>query len=152
MAKLMILIALLVLAASMAEASIYRTTTVTTYETMDDNDQMPRKCFQEMKQARMDSCREFMRSGRTMMLRTIPRDEKQEQQQPPRECCSNLSDMSQDCRCPILEKMMKDMQQWSDGEQGRRQKEEMATRAERLPEMCGLRPQRCHIRQQPSFF
>lgn len=153
MAKLMILIALLILAASMAEASIYRTTTVTTYETMDENDnQMPRKCRQEMMQTRMDSCREFMRSGRTAMLRTIlQEDEEQEDQQPPQECCSNLSNVSRECRCPILQKMMQDMQQSRPGEQGQQQ-QKMVSRAERLPEMCGLRPQRCHIRPQPSFF
>ncbi|KAH7675674.1 Bifunctional inhibitor/lipid-transfer protein/seed storage 2S albumin protein [Dioscorea alata] len=151
MAKLMILIALLILAASMAEASIYRTTTVTTYETMDENDQMSRKCQQEMMQTRMDSCREFMRSGRMAMLRTILRDEEQEHQQPPQECCSNLSNLSRDCRCPILQKVMQEMQQSSPGEQGQQQ-QEMVARAERLPEMCGLRPQRCQMRQQPSFF
>ncbi|XP_026409851.1 2S sulfur-rich seed storage protein 1-like [Papaver somniferum] len=61
------------------------------------------------------------------------------------QCCREMRDVTESCRCEAVNMMMQDMMQREEY-QGQDMQEMMRT-AKRLPSMCNMKPQYCEIRR-----
>ncbi|KAM7498839.1 hypothetical protein LguiA_023253 [Lonicera macranthoides] len=149
MAKLAIVAALLI--GLVAVASAY-TTTITTTVVEEDNPRgggsQQRRCeeqFQEQQQLR--HCQMYLRQqcgqgeDDISSLRMVVNPQ---QQQHRRECCKQLENIDNQCRCESIRQMMRQQQQ--EGQMGGQEMEKMAQMAMNLPRMCNMEPQQCQIR------
>ncbi|OVA10921.1 Bifunctional inhibitor/plant lipid transfer protein/seed storage helical domain [Macleaya cordata] len=135
MARFTIIAALLVALLAVAEASIYRTT-ITTTEIENDSTQSE-KCRREMQGMQMNECERYLEQSRRGLIMINPT------RQVPEECCREMREVSEECRCEAVKQMMHHMQQG--GEYKGQEMREMMQTAKQLPSMCGMRPQHCEI-------
>ncbi|KAF9597526.1 hypothetical protein IFM89_019440 [Coptis chinensis] len=140
MASLRIVSAVLLVLLALAEASVHRT--IVTLAEVDDeaNTYQSERCHRQLSQMRMDSCRQYLQPY-MILRRGGGRVHSGRMQQ----CCQELEEVNQECRCEALRQMMQRMEGRYEGEQ---QMEETVRRAQRLPNMCGMEPQYCKIPQR----
>nr|AAB50873.1 7.8503 kda napin-like protein large chain {fragment ML} [Momordica charantia=bitter melons, seeds, Peptide, 66 aa] [Momordica charantia] len=62
-----------------------------------------------------------------------------ERQQGLEECCRQLRNVEEQCRCDALQEIAREVQRQERGQEG----SQMLQKARMLPAMCGVRPQRC---------
>ncbi|XP_058072669.1 2S seed storage albumin protein-like [Magnolia sinica] len=140
--KFVALATLLVLV-SMAHAAIYRTTITETVINEESQSQQQR-CQQEVQRKPLDSCRTYLQygqGGRLLMVGTA-----RNQGQVPQECCQQMRNVREECRCEALRQMVREQQQQpGQGEFQGEEQEEIQQRAENIPDQCKLRPQSCQI-------
>ncbi|KAL6976272.1 hypothetical protein U1Q18_025059 [Sarracenia purpurea var. burkii] len=159
MARFTILAAALVvilLALTEAAAASLRTTITTTVVEEDNPRGSQDRCRQQMQrqqelrhcQGRTEGCgggpppEMYLSEGRRseIVMTTGQNPQRQEHLQ---QCCQQLENMDEQCRCEAI-KMMVRRQQQEEGE--REEMREMMQEAEKLPSMCNLSPRRCQIR------
>ncbi|KAK2984810.1 hypothetical protein RJ640_004635 [Escallonia rubra] len=150
MAKLTILAAALLALLALAEASTYRTTiTTTTIEEENPrgsgSQERCRRQFQQQQQLR--HCQMYTRQGRQYdaeLALAMVDGVNPQQQQHLRECCQQLRNVDEQCRCQAIREMVR-QQQMGGGSQQEEMKE-MAQKAQYLPRKCNMEPQQCQIR------
>lgn len=141
MAKLTILAAALVALLALAQAT---RTTITTTVVEEENPGQQQRCRQQIQ--REDNLRDCQRYLQQQARRydvamiTNPNPQQQQQQQL-QQCCQQLENLDDQCRCEGVREAVR--------QQGRMQREEMGEmmqEAENLPSRCNLSPHRCQIR------
>ncbi|KAK3021277.1 hypothetical protein RJ639_047268 [Escallonia herrerae] len=150
MAKLTILAAALLALLALAEASTYRTTiTTTTIEEENPHHggsrQRCREQFQQQQQLR--HCQMYMRQGSPYdagLALAMVTGVNPQQQQHLRECCQQLRNIDEQCRCEAIRQMVRQQQMGGGSQQ--EQIQEMAQKAQYLPRRCNMEPQQCQIR------
>ncbi|KAM7254770.1 hypothetical protein ACFE04_020011 [Oxalis oulophora] len=130
-----------VLAISFALLFLVATATVTITTVEIDEANPSRSCQQQIKGRPLTSCEEFLkecsRSPRMMMLESESRCSQQKQ-----DCCDEMKEMDEQCRCQGIKKMMQRQQ----GQMGQQQMEKMTEKAMDLPRMCRMGPGSCEMR------
>ncbi|KAL5548261.1 hypothetical protein UlMin_003493 [Ulmus minor] len=128
MAKLATAAALLATLLFIAHASAFRTT-ITTVIT--DNDRHDR---------RESECREqIMRQDLSPCMRYVKEQMNEHRSRNLEQCCEQMRDMEENCRCVGLQREMMQQSQQLSGQEMRRMRE----KAERLPSKCNMGPQSC---------
>uniref|UniRef100_A0A6J1DLN6 2S albumin-like n=1 Tax=Momordica charantia TaxID=3673 RepID=A0A6J1DLN6_MOMCH len=138
MARLSTTVALLVVALLIVDAYAYRTT-VTTVELDEDNEGRQERCQHIRPREQLHSCENFLRqSGGYLQMKGVEENQ-WERQQGLEECCRQLRNVEEHCRCDALEVVAREAQRQAHGQEGT----QMLHKARILPSMCQLRPQRC---------
>ncbi|XP_073047260.1 2S seed storage albumin protein-like [Primulina eburnea] len=143
--------ALLVAMVSLAAANTYTTTVSTT--TIDDEDNRGRQqeCQQQVQGRQFRSCQRYFQQGREggrfdsvdgELLLALNRGK---QSGSLKECCNELRNVNEECRCEAIRQVVKEQQQGGPGYQGE-EIQEVYERARELPRRCQFtRPQQCQL-------
>ncbi|KAF4347552.1 2S seed storage albumin protein-like [Cannabis sativa] len=147
MAKLSSTAALLAALLLVAHAVAFRTT-ITTVESADDEDNyyyggssVP-ECRRQVQRQALSQCRMFMREK--MMHGGGRFDEIDNYNQHFEQCCNQLRNINERCRCPALKMEIDQQRQMRRSQPGEMRK--MMEVAQDLPSMCRMAPQSCHFR------
>ncbi|KAK3024300.1 hypothetical protein RJ639_043162 [Escallonia herrerae] len=149
MAKLTILAAALLALLALAEASTYRTTiTTTTIEEENPRGGGSQRCREQFhQQQQLRHCQMYMRQGSQydaeLALAMVDGVNPQRQQHLT-ECCRQLRNIDEQCRCQAIREMVRQQQMGGGSQQEEMQ--EMAQKAQYLPRRCNMEPQQCQIR------
>uniref|UniRef100_A0A5B7BE13 Putative Protease inhibitor/seed storage/LTP family n=1 Tax=Davidia involucrata TaxID=16924 RepID=A0A5B7BE13_DAVIN len=139
--RLTLLAATFAVLLAFATASIYRTT-ITTVEIDEENPSQAQRCRQQIQRQRLNECQEYLsQSIRSIMLPTEMGRSRGQQLQ---ECCQQLEEVEEQCRCEAVRRAVQQQQQQEEL-QGQ-QRREMLQSAQHLTSSCRLQPQRCDIR------
>ncbi|KAI3904820.1 hypothetical protein MKW92_041047 [Papaver armeniacum] len=98
------------------------------------------RCQREMQGMHMNRCQQYLQQSTQGLLMVTTNPSGQMKQQ----CCREMRDVSENCRCEAVNMMMHDMMRRGEY-QGQEMREMMQT-ATQLPSMCNMRPQYCEIR------
>ncbi|XP_047331371.1 2S seed storage albumin protein-like [Impatiens glandulifera] len=158
MAKLTIL-ALLALFAIAHLATAFRTT-VTVVEEEDFNPARPQQRCQEQiqRQQQLRHCQMYLKekSGRRSSVLEMSTDNNDDQDQYLDQCCQQLRNLNEQCRCKGLQEAVRQQQQQTrGGERGQTeqsQKQRIVDEAERLPSRCEVSPRSCTFERSPRWF
>ncbi|XP_022942593.1 2S albumin [Cucurbita moschata] len=139
MARLTSIIALFAVALLVADAYAYRTT-ITTVEVEENRRGGEERCRQMSAREELRSCEQYLRqqSREVLQMRGIENPWRREGRSFD-ECCRELRNVDEECRCDMLEEIAREEQRQARGQEGR----QMLQKARNLPSMCGIRPQRC---------
>ncbi|MCL7030583.1 hypothetical protein MKW94_011658 [Papaver nudicaule] len=98
------------------------------------------RCQGEMQRMHMNMCQQYLQQSTQglVMVTTNPTGQMK------RQCCREMGEVSENCRCEAVNMMIHDMMQRGEY-QGQEMREMMQT-ARQLPSMCNMRPQYCEIR------
>ncbi|KAK9084890.1 hypothetical protein Sjap_025301 [Stephania japonica] len=137
MARLTLLASALLVFLVVAEASIYRTSTITT-EVSQGSGRMPEQCSREIMQVNLRDCENYIRQVSQSLGSVMAVNQRE---QVPPQCCGQLRLMSTQCRCPAAfqaadQAMGTSYSRESYSERGYRI-------AGELPMRCALEPQYC---------
>ncbi|XP_073017314.1 2S seed storage albumin protein-like [Primulina eburnea] len=142
---------LLVAMQSLATANTY-TTTITT--TIDDETNRPghQQCQQQLQGHRFRSCQRYLQQGRGGGLYDdsedsdlVPALNRPEQRESLMQCCEELRNVNEQCRCEAIKQALREQQQEGGGYQGE-EFQKVYERARDLPRMCQMRrPQQCQL-------
>ncbi|KAF9615058.1 hypothetical protein IFM89_021629 [Coptis chinensis] len=135
MARFAVVGAVFVVLLALAEARMFETI-VSTTEVDEPSSYQSERCRQQG-QMMMHSCRQYLQP--TM---TRPSFRGQMQQ-----CCEELEEVNPECRCEAIRQTVQSMRGYQGGEQ---MQEMMMRKAQQLPQMCGVEPQYCKIRQESA--
>ncbi|XP_038904176.1 2S albumin-like [Benincasa hispida] len=137
MTKLTCIFAFLAVALLVADA---HRTTITTVEVDEDNQGRMERCRQMRAREEIGSCAQYLsQQSRYLQMRGIDNQRRREGQAF-EECCSELRNVDEECRCELLEEIAREEQRRARG-----QGTQMMQRARNLPSMCGIRPQQCYF-------
>lgn len=141
MARLTSIIAFFAVALLVADAYAHRTT-ITTVEVDDDNQRQQERCRQMRAHEEIGSCAQYLsqQSRYVLQMRGIDNQRRREGHAF-EECCNELRNVDEECRCELLEEIAMEEQRRARGQEGR----QMLQRARNLPSMCGMRPQQCYF-------
>ncbi|KAL7137374.1 hypothetical protein ABFS83_10G087300 [Erythranthe nasuta] len=140
--------ALLVALVALASATTYTTTVTTT--TIDDeaNRGQQQQCLQQIQGRRFQSCQRYLsQRGQYEEEEAIEMTtgNPQQQSQYLRDCCQQLQNVNQQCRCEAIKQAVKEIQQQG-GQYQTRQSEQVYQKARSLPRQCNFRsPQQCQF-------
>ncbi|XP_047335981.1 2S seed storage albumin protein-like [Impatiens glandulifera] len=160
MAKLTIL-ALLALFALAHVATAFRTTVTVIEEEEDFNPARPQQRCQEQiqRQQQLRHCQMHLKekSRRQSSVLTMSTDDNNEdEEQYLDQCCQQLRNLDEQCRCKGLQEAVRQQQkQTRGGERGQteqRQKQRIIEEAERLPSRCDVSPRSCTFERSPRWF
>ncbi|KAI3981109.1 hypothetical protein MKX01_032249 [Papaver californicum] len=101
--------------------------------------QQSERCQREMQGMRMNMCQQYLQQSTQglMMVTSNPTGQMKQQ------CCKEMGEVSENCRCEAVNMMMQDMMQR--GEIQGQEMQEMMRTARQLPSMCNMKPQYCEI-------
>ncbi|XP_022154961.1 2S albumin-like [Momordica charantia] len=136
MSKLSSIVALFAVVLLVADAYAYRTT-VTTVEVDEDNQGRQERCRHIRPREQLRNCENFLRQqggGRREIM-----ENQWGREQGLEECCRQLRNVEEHCRCDALEEVAREVQSQQHGQQG----SHILQQARILPSMCQLHPQRC---------
>ncbi|KAJ9182730.1 hypothetical protein P3X46_006690 [Hevea brasiliensis] len=135
-----------VLLVIIVNASAYRTI-ITTVE-IDEPKPRTRtqSCRQEVEEKDLSSCVDYIGQSRKSPVLALQGVENQ-QEQVPRQCCSQVKQLRDDCQCEGITSVLK--QQLEREEVGREEYKQAVQRANNIASSCGL-SQRCQI-QEPWY-
>ncbi|KAI3471819.1 hypothetical protein Pfo_028472 [Paulownia fortunei] len=154
--KVALAVALLVVLVALARATTYTTTVTTTAVDDEANPGQYQECRQQLQGRRFRSCQRYLsqRSGpyngeeeeeEILEMSTGNPGQQEQQQQYLRECCQQLKDVNEECRCEAIKHAVRQLQQ--EGGRGQtEQSQQVYQRASSLPRKCNMRPQQCQIR------
>ncbi|CAK9176272.1 unnamed protein product, partial [Ilex paraguariensis] len=128
------------LLALFALAMASRTTIITTV-VEEENPRESQKCREQIqRQQQLPHCQAYLSQRSPYELALNPQ-EQEEQEQYLRQCCQQLENIDEECRCRAVREAVRQSQQGG----GRQAEEtrEMAQRARDLPRRCNLEPQQC---------
>ncbi|KAI3920600.1 hypothetical protein MKW98_020501 [Papaver atlanticum] len=97
------------------------------------------RCQREMQGMRMNMCQKYLQQSTQGLMMVTSNPTRQMKQQ----CCREMGEVSENCRCKAVNMMMHDMMQ--KGEYQGQDMQEMMRTARQLPAMCNMRPQYCEI-------
>ncbi|XP_047335979.1 2S seed storage albumin protein-like [Impatiens glandulifera] len=161
MAKLTIF-ALLALFALAHVATAFRTIVTVIEEEEDFNPARPQQRCQEQiqRQQQLRHCQMHLkeksrRQSSVLEMSTDNNDDDQEQYLD--QCCQQLRNIDEQCRCKGLQEAVRQQQQQQTrgGERGQteqRQKQRIIEEAERLPSRCDVSPRSCTFERSPRWF
>ncbi|XP_073042172.1 2S seed storage albumin protein-like [Primulina eburnea] len=142
--------ALLVAMLSLATANTY-TTTFTTTIVDETNPGQHQQCRQQLQGRRFRSCQRYLQQGREGGRYDDSEDEDLptlnpgEQSESLRQCCNDLRNVNEQCRCEAIRQAVREQQQEGGGYQGEGF-QQVYERARNLPRRCHLdRPQQCQL-------
>ena len=141
MAKLTILAASLVALLALASVSAHRTTITTTVVEEEENPRQQQCREQIQRQQNLRHCQMYLAQRRDQYEVAMVTDQNPQQQQHLRECCQQLQQIDEECRCEGVRMAVRQ-------QQGQREREEMGQvmqMAQDLPSKCNLSPRRCRI-------
>ncbi|KAI4388173.1 hypothetical protein MLD38_000528 [Melastoma candidum] len=139
MARLKLLLAFLVLVVVVTEAVSAHRTTVTAV-VVDDDENPVTICREQVRVRSLLHCRRYLSPGRQILEMRGGMEEPERRQQQLQGCCRQLRQMEEQCRCEGIRKVVKEQSQ-REKLQGRELRE-LVQRAEDLPSMCRVPPQR----------
>ncbi|KAL0338635.1 UNVERIFIED_CONTAM: 2S albumin [Sesamum angustifolium] len=149
MSKKLALAALLLVAmVALASATTY-TTTVTTTAIDDEANQQSQQCRRELQGRQFRSCQMYLSQGRSpyggddAVLEMSTGNQQSEQSL--RECCQQLRNVDERCRCEAIRHAVRQQQQ-EGGSYQEGQSQQVYQRARDLPRRCNMRPQQCQFR------
>nr|ARD06057.1 PawS-like protein 1a [Buphthalmum salicifolium] len=152
-----------------AEVSAYRTTIITTTTTIEDNgfppyvDGLPtelednskgsqERCRNQIQDQQLNHCHLHLTQGPSfedsMLLRMAVENPTQQDQHHLQQCCDQLKQVNEQCRCEAIKKVVQkaQMQQLQGGQQQQQQVQHMLKKAQMLPNQCNLQLiQQCPI-------
>ncbi|XP_011650534.1 2S albumin [Cucumis sativus] len=139
MARLTSIIALLALALVIADA---HRTTITTVEVDEENPGRMERCRQMRAREEIGSCGQYLsqQSRYVLQMRGID-NQRRRGGQLFDECCSELTNVEEECRCELLQEIAMEEQRRARGQE----RTQMLQTAKNLPSMCGMRPQQCYF-------
>ncbi|KAL8039724.1 hypothetical protein ABFX02_10G054700 [Erythranthe guttata] len=146
--KVVLTAALLVAMVTLASATSYTTTVTTT--TIDDeaNRGEQQQCRQQIQGRRFQSCQRYLsQRGQIEEEEAIEMTtgNPQQQSQYLRDCCQQLQNVNQQCRCEAIKQAVKEIQQQG-GQYQTGQSEQVYQKARSLPRQCNFRsPQQCQF-------
>ncbi|XP_047320784.1 2S seed storage albumin protein-like [Impatiens glandulifera] len=160
MAKLTIF-ALLALFALAHVATAFRTTVTVVEEEEDFNPARPQQRCQEQiqRQQQLRHCQmhlkeKFRRQSSVLAMSTDDNNEDEDQYLD--QCCQQLRNLNEQCRCKGLQEAVRQQQQQTRGEERgqteQRQKKKIVEEAERLPSRCDVSPRSCTFERSPRWF
>ncbi|GFQ06842.1 hypothetical protein PHJA_002828200 [Phtheirospermum japonicum] len=127
---------------AMATATSYTTTVTTTTFEDEANPGQQQQCQRQLKGRYFRSCQRYLsqKSGSYSDDEEVIENPGQ-QQHHLEECCQQLKNVNEQCRCEAIKSAMKQMQQ-----QMGQTTPQVYERATEIPRMCHMRPQQCQIR------
>ncbi|KAL8039727.1 hypothetical protein ABFX02_10G055000 [Erythranthe guttata] len=148
--KVALAAALLVAMVTLASATSYTTTVTTT--TIDDeaNRGEQQQCRQQIQGRRFQSCQRYLSQrgqygGDEEEVIEMTTGNPQQQSQYLRDCCQQLQNVNQQCRCEAIKQAVKEIQQQG-GQYQTGQSEQVYQKARSLPRQCNFRsPQQCQF-------
>ncbi|KZV34983.1 2S albumin precursor [Dorcoceras hygrometricum] len=152
MAKNLALTAALVVAMlSLAAANTYTTTITTTIDDIDNPGQQ-QQCQRQLQGRRFQSCQRYLQQGRQGGRDdsedgelVLPAESRGEQSESLRQCCDELRQVNERCRCEAIKQAVREQQQEGGGYRGQ-EFEEVYDRARNLPQRCQMRhPRQCQL-------
>ncbi|KAK6139967.1 hypothetical protein DH2020_026280 [Rehmannia glutinosa] len=148
--KITLAAALLVALVAVATATTYTTTVTTTTFDEEGNPGQQQQCQRQLQGRQFRSCQRYL-SQRS------PYNEEDEvlemstgnpgQQMHLSQCCQQLKNVNEQCRCEAIRHAVRQLQQGGQEEMGQSQ---VYQRATELPRKCNMRPQQCQIRLRPG--
>ncbi|KAL2250781.1 2S albumin [Sesamum indicum] len=146
--KLALAAVLLVAMVALASATTY-TTTVTTTAIDDEANQQSQQCRQQLQGRQFRSCQRYLSQGRSPyggeedeVLEMSTGNQQSEQSL--RDCCQQLRNVDERCRCEAIRQAVRQQQQEGGYQEG--QSQQVYQRARDLPRRCNMRPQQCQFR------
>ncbi|XP_073148342.1 2S seed storage albumin protein-like [Henckelia pumila] len=152
MAKNLALAAALLVAAMLtlqaATANTY-TTTITTTVVDETNPGQHEQCRQQLQGRKFQSCQRYLQQGRQSEFEyeelINPRGGGGEQSGDLRQCCNEIRNVNEQCRCEAIRQAVREQQQEGGGYQGEGF-QKVYERARNLPRRCQFtRPQQCQL-------
>ncbi|CAN6464219.1 unnamed protein product [Victoria cruziana] len=135
------------LLAAVAAASIHRTTEAVTVDDdmVEYGREWPGSLMCRMEQMDLDDCKSYVEEGRegvpVLGLRSGGSSRR-----PPRQCCHQLKETRQECRCEAIRQLVAGSSRKGDEDLEERVDDEpMMKRAEDLPKDCGLSRHHCSV-------
>ncbi|KAK2984804.1 hypothetical protein RJ640_004629 [Escallonia rubra] len=122
MAKLAILAAALVALLALAEASTITTTMTTTTIEEENPSGSRQRCQEQIQRQQLRSCQRYLTQGRPydeLGMRMVVNP----QQQSLRQCCQQLENVDEQCRCEAIRQVVRQQQQQGTEMQGERMQE-----------------------------
>ncbi|CAA0837839.1 2S seed storage protein 3 [Striga hermonthica] len=146
--KIALTAALLAALVALAAATTYTTTvTTTTFADEAANPGQQQQCQSQIQGRQFRSCQRYLsqRSGSysddEAMIEMNPGQQGQESL---RECCQQLQNVNEQCRCEAIRHAVRQLQQ-KEGQQ-MSQSQQVYQKATELPRRCNMKPQQCQIR------
>ncbi|KAL3642684.1 hypothetical protein CASFOL_013499 [Castilleja foliolosa] len=151
--KLTFAAALLVALVTVATASRYTTTvTTTTFEDEANPGQQQQQCQRQLQGRQFQSCQRYL-SHRSSNeeddeVLEMSTDNPGQRQQRLQQCCDQLRNVNEQCRCEAIKHTVRQLQQQQqqEGQQQTGQSQKVYARATELPRRCNFRQQQCQIK------
>ncbi|GFP96531.1 hypothetical protein PHJA_001797200 [Phtheirospermum japonicum] len=144
--KINLAAALLVALVAVATATSYTTTVTTTTFEDEANQGQQQQCQRQLQGRRFRSCQRYLsQRGRPYTEEEEVIENPGQQQQQLQECCQQLRNVNEQCRCEAIKHAVRQLQQ-QEGQQQTGQSQQVYQRATDLPRKCNMRPQQCQIR------
>ncbi|GER29062.1 2S albumin [Striga asiatica] len=145
--KIALTAALLAALVTLSAATTYTTTvTTTTFADEAENPGQQEQCQRQIQGRQFRSCQRYLsqrskyNSDDEAMIEMNPGQQGQESL---RECCQQLHNVNEQCRCEAIRHAVRQLQQQEGQQMGQSQVYQKATE---LPRRCNMRPQQCQIR------
>ncbi|CAK9147173.1 unnamed protein product [Ilex paraguariensis] len=143
MAKLAFLGAFLLALLFLATAS---RTTITTTVVEEGNPRESQECREQIqREQQLPHCQRYLSQRSPYELVLNPR-EQEEQEQHLRQCCQQLQNIDEECRCEAVNEAVRQRQRQQEGGRQAEERRQVEQRAQDLPRRCNLEPQQCQIR------
>ncbi|KAL3642685.1 hypothetical protein CASFOL_013500 [Castilleja foliolosa] len=143
--KLTLAAALLValVAVATATATSYTTTvTPTTFEDEANPGQQQQQCQRQLQGRQFGSCQRYLSQRRS----AYPEEEEVIERQQLQQCCDQLRNVNDQCRCEAIKRALRQLQQQEGQQQTGQQSQQIYSMATNLPNRCNMRPRQCRIR------
>ncbi|KAL3631932.1 hypothetical protein CASFOL_024916 [Castilleja foliolosa] len=147
--KLTFSVALLVALISLATATSYTTTVTTTTFEDEANPGQQQQCQRQLQGRQFRSCQRYLSHRSSNEVLEMSTENPGQRQQRLQECCDQLRNVNEQCRCEAIRHAVRQLQQQQQEGQGQQQtgqSQKVYTRATELPSRCNIRPQQCQIR------
>ncbi|KAL6559195.1 hypothetical protein OROHE_006564 [Orobanche hederae] len=141
--------ALLAALVAMATATTYTTTVTTTTFEDEGNPGQQQQCQRQLQGRQFRSCQRYLSSQKSgsyteedeVVLEMMGSGNPGQRQQSLKECCQQLKNVDEQCRCEAIRCTVRQMQQKQIGES-----QQVYQKAMELPRKCNMSPQHCPIK------
>ncbi|KAL6507730.1 hypothetical protein OROGR_023925 [Orobanche gracilis] len=145
--------ALLVALVAMASATTYTTTVTTTTFEEEGNPGQQQQCQRQLQGRQFRSCQRYLSSQKSRpyteededVLQMMGTGNRGQRQQSLQECCHQLKNVDEQCRCEAIRCTVRQMQQ-KEGQQQIGESQQVYQKAMDLPRKCNMRPQHCPMK------
>ncbi|KAL3628286.1 hypothetical protein CASFOL_027332 [Castilleja foliolosa] len=144
--KITLAAALLVALVAVATATSYTTTVTTTTFEDEANPGQQQQCQRQLQGRQFRSCQRYLSQRSSSPYTEEEVIENPGQQQQLQQCCDQLRNVNEQCRCEAIKHAVRQLQQQQEGQQQTGQSGQVYQRATELPRKCNMRPQQCQIR------
>ena len=113
-----------------------------------EQQQTQHKCRQQIRPQRLQQCRQFLQQqSQESPYEPVLLNQEEKQQQPLWQCCQQLKNVDEQCRCEAVKQVVQQLQQGEGpyGQQGPQKQQQILQKARQLPGLCNLQPKECQI-------